>query len=200
MGEKLKMWNINHILSRKENKGFTLIEVVFSLCICSVIILTLSYVLNHYAKMNRKVEELDDMYLNGRYLMDYIEGEIKDGDKIISSEKIPDLNRIIKNNMGFVIQRIIDADDKEEYKYITYYHKEETKEIIRLSVSGGNEYPHGKRFKEGGHNSICQHIKSTDTYVDFERSIIRLSFIFDGEINDDLLLETDIFIRCLRDY
>ncbi len=102
------MWSIRHTYHR--NRGFTLIEVILSLAICSLIIVPIFSILDFSIDACTIGEEKDQLMLNGRYAIEYIKNEIKTADKIISSDKIKSLKTKYPTNIGFVIM-IVDEEN-----------------------------------------------------------------------------------------
>lgn len=182
------MLNIRHTYPR--NKGFTLIEIILAIGICSIIILPLLSILNFTINACAVGDEKDDLMLNGKHAIEYIKSEIKSADMIISSEKFKDLRSIYSTNIGFVIMI---HESSGNYRYITYHTKDN--KIIRIACTRtNNKYPSQNYF--GGHNEICNLVDSIeDTIVDLKQDIIYLDFKFKTN-NSNLNLKSDVYIRC----
>lgn len=185
------MLNIKHILSK--NKGFTLIEVMLALGISSMIIIPLFTILNFSVKACDLGEQKDDLILNSRYAIEFIKGEVKVADKVISSKQISGLNEKYPSNLGFVIM----IREEDNFRYITYYVKDS--KLLRIACTRRvDKYPIESNF--GGHNIISEFIDDIEQcQLDEESSIIILDFKFKHK-DEELRLKTDIYIRCPMDY
>lgn len=182
------MWNIKPILFK--NKGFTLIELILALGISSIVIIPLFTILGFSARACNLGEQKDDLILNSRYAIEFIKGEVKVADKIISSNKITGLDNKYPSNLGFVIM-IREAGNKN--RYITYYVKDS--KLLRIACTRGTDiYPSEASF--GGHNTISEFVDNVDaSQFDVENSIILLDFKFKHQ-DEGLRVKTDIYIRC----
>ncbi|WP_333637762.1 prepilin-type N-terminal cleavage/methylation domain-containing protein [Tissierella praeacuta] len=185
------MWNIKG--TYLQNKGFTLIEIILSLTICSLIILPLFSILKFSMDACTIGDEKDELMLNGRYAIEYIKEEVKSADKIILSDKIEGLKKKFPTNIGFVIMIIDDDNGYNPYKYSTYHMK--NNKIIRLACNlKNNKYPSYIKFD--GYNELCGFVDNIgDTTVDIENSIISLHLKFKHN-HEKLELKSDIYIRC----
>ena len=97
------MFNLKHGYLNK--KGFTLLELILGIGIMSLLIITFYTILTFNLKVNEKALLEDEILLNGRYILEYIKGEINSADKIIVSDKFEGLDGKFPNNIGFVIDR-----------------------------------------------------------------------------------------------
>lgn len=184
-----------------DNKGFTLIELILAIGICSVIILPSFSILHLSLKSYRSCEDKDEVLLNARYGIEYIKNEIKNADLIISSDKIKDLNSNYPTNIGFLILIIEEVKkDHYTYTYITYYIK--NGKIIRIAHEATeNKNPTASSLK--GFNEICSFAVSIgNTKFDWKNRMINLDFTFKScpESQSILNVKSDIFIRCDIDY
>ncbi|WP_077367710.1 PilW family protein [Anaerosalibacter sp. Marseille-P3206] len=187
--------------NRISNNGFTLIELLVGISICSILIVSFYSVYSYCINSSRISEEKEDRILNGRYAIEYIKNEIKSADEIISIEKIENYNKKYSKNFGFVIKKKIEiGTDKKgviereyENKYIIYYINEN---YLRRDVATKKteNLPYQSEFE--GNNTIVGNIKSIDkSYTDFDRKIIVISLIFNGEWSEELEFNTEIGIR-----
>lgn len=194
------MWNIKSIYQK--NEGFTLIEIILTLAISSIIILILYSILSLANKSSKLGEEKDELILNGRYAIEFVKGEIKWADKIISTDKIEGLEQKYPKNIGFVIMsKVLDNTDEDKilgYRYITYYLNGNT--LVRVSWNLNKErYP--SILDLAGRNDICEFVERIEeTSFDREHSLISLNFKFRHQSGEKLDLNTDIYIRCPVDY
>lgn len=186
------MWNIKPIYS--EDKGFTLIELILALAISSMVIIPMFSILIFSIKTCDIGEQKDDLILNGRYAMEYIKDEIRMADRIISSNKISELNTGYPTNIGFVIMI---NEGKSSYRYITYHVKDSN--LVRIACTRLSEkYPSQIHF--GGYNIISEFVDNIrETKLDLDQFMIFLDFEFKHR-NEDLRIKTDIYIRCPIDY
>lgn len=186
------MFNIKHIYL--QNKGFTLLEVLLTLGISSIIILSLFCILDFSIDACTLSDEKDELILNGRYAIEYIKDDIKSADKIISSDKIVGLNTKFPTNIGFVM--IID-EENGSYRYITYHLN--SNKIVRMACTRFNEeYPSSYYFD--GYNDLCEYVDDiSDTKFMTELNIVYLDFKFKKN-NSELNLKSNVFIRCPIDY
>ncbi len=189
------MWSIWPIC--RKNKGFTLIEVILSLAICSLIIVPIFSILDFSIDACIIGEEKDELMLNGRYAIEYIKNEIRSADKIISSDKIVGLKTKFPTNIGFVIQVVEEGEPQKIYKYITYHVS--NNQLIRVACTILNDkYPFGGTFE--GYNTICDFVYNIeDTKFDAENVMISLDLKFKHK-HEKLDLKSDIYIRCPIDY
>lgn len=194
------MQNIKLIYPK--NKGFTLIEIILTLAISSIIVLTLYSILSISSKASILGEEKDELMLNGRYAIEFIKGEIKWADKVILGSKIEGLKQRYPKNIGFIIMtKVLDNKDEDKivgYRYITYYLNGNT--LVRLSWNLTKErYP--TMLDLVGRNDICEFVDSIEeTTFDIKNSLISLNFKFKHHSGERLDLNTDIYIRCPVDY
>ena len=174
------------------NKGFTLIELILSLFFAVIIISTLYSILNFSINAAKQGDILDELILNGRYGIEFIKNEIRNADKIISSDLIKDLNQQYPDNIGFVIVKKTD----EIYSYVTYYSSND--KLVRIAFnSTSKSYPIASKF--GGFNEICEYIKTIeDTMLDFKKNMIYLSIsMINGKNNNEPLeFKTNLYVRC----
>lgn len=177
-----------------ENKGFTLIELLLGVSISGILVLSLYFIFNYSVKTSKIGEEKEEFLLNGRYAIEYMKREIRNGEEIISSDKINGFNKKYKNNFGFVIK----VKRDQGYKYVSYYlEKESIRRIV--SINTASKYPYIGSFE--GHNRIVGNISSIEgSRVDFKNNKIVLNFLMSGEWNNNMEFKTEIFMRCPTDY
>lgn len=181
--------------AKSKNEGFTLIELILSLAIGSIIIMTMFSLLRFTAQGCIKAENEDEILLNGRYAIEYIKNEIKAADKIISIDKIKELDKKYNDNLGFIIfKHDPNKGNGYEYNYVTYYL--ENNKIIRIAANRNNYgLPWATSF--GGHNTVAEYVSSIEgTQIDFERKIIKLNFALKGVTNREYSFKSVISIRC----
>lgn len=176
-----------------KNKGFTLIEVILAIGICSLIITPICSIFKFSIDACAIGDEKEELMLNGRYAIEYIKEEIKSADKIISSDKIIGLREKFPTNVGFVTMVIEENIDYNIYRYSTYYRKND--KIIRLACGvKDDKYPSYIKFD--GYNELCGFASSIeDTKFDIENSMIHLDLKF-KHTHESLELKSDIYIRC----
>lgn len=182
--------------SCQRNKGFTLIELILVLGICSIIILPVYSILGFSLRSYTIGEEKDEIFLNARYGIEYIKNEIKSADIVVSPDKIEKFNTQYPTNIGFLLVFI---DDKI-YKYVTYYTKDE--KLIRITCDSiKDKYPRHNHFV--GNNEVCRFVDTIEnTKFDKENGMINLDFIFKASTKSEtsLNIKSDIYIRCDIDY
>ncbi|MBU5311016.1 prepilin-type N-terminal cleavage/methylation domain-containing protein [Tissierella carlieri] len=191
----MDMWSTIHIYHK--NRGFTLIEIILSLAICSLIIIPIFSILDISIEACTIGDEKDQLMMNGRYAIEYIKGDIRAADKIISSDKIKDLKKKFPTNIGFIIMIIEEEKSKNIYRYITYHRKND--KLVRMACSRvDDKYPLYTHFD--GNNDLCEFVDNIeDTKFDTENSIIYLDLKFKHNY-EKLDLKSDIYIRCPIDY
>lgn len=184
----------------QRNRGFTLMELVLVLGLSSVLILCLYNLLGFTMNTCKKVEDKDKLLLNGRHSIEFIKDEIKAADMIISSEKFSGLKIRYPTNIGFVILKIDrDKDYKPiEYRYSTFYTNKD--KIVRIACSRISErYPSYSYFS--GNNTLCEFSESIlNTEFIPEDNMIYLDLRFVNDNGEELILKSDILIRCPMDY
>lgn len=185
-----------HIYHR--NKGFTLIELILSLGICSLIIVPIISILDFSLNACTTGEKKDQLMMNGRYAIEYIKDDIRVADKIISSDKIKGLKTKFPTNIGFVIMIVDDEKGYNTYKYITYHSKDD--KLVRVACSRTDDkYPLYSYFD--GNNDICEFVDNIgDTKLDNENSMIYLDLKFKHKNREKLELKSDIYVRAPIDY
>lgn len=176
----------------KLNNGFTLVELLLTLAISSIIVLSLNSILNFTVKCCRLGKIEDEILLNGRYAIEYIKRDIRTADKIFCSSKIEQLNEKHENNIGFVTYHYYPNDN--DHNYATYILS--NKRIYRISVNLKNDkLPKGNSFS--GYNTIANHILSTEeTSLDIESKMIELSFILQNGSGEEVNYNIKIGVRC----
>lgn len=190
------MLSIRQLL--KGNKGFTLLELLCGLCIGSILLGVCLFILTFSSKGNVYGDKVDELLYNGNFALEYMKNEIQNADKIISSNKIKDLDLLYPNNIGFVIMEYQPGDTrKEKYVFITYYVKDNS--LVRLSRRLlTDKYPNGQVLSES--NEICEYaIDVGDTTLDWENKILNLKLSLGDENIDDSYKST-IFLHCSLDY
>lgn len=174
------------------NRGFTLIELLLYLCFSSVILVicgSLVLISNNTAKL---ASDTDEILLQGRYSMEYIKNEVKKSDRIISSDKIEDLNRTYPENIGFVLMQDNKVDKSPtRYTFITYYKK--NNQLVRIAINKSKDiYPHSKELS--GYNGVGEYLLSIkDTSVKYEDMLINLELMFGMEGSSNHLFKSTIY-------
>lgn len=190
-----------------KNKGFTLIELILVIAICSIIILPIYSILNTSSNIFVYSKEKDELMLNAKHSIEYIKNDIKSSDFIIAQYKIKGLKNKYPTNIGFVLVIVEERNNPENprekidiYKYVTYYTK--AGKLIRIAFEDkALNYPSKDQLR--GHNEVCRMIESIEnTKFDMENSIVHLDFDFKSPKNDKYLfnVKSDIYIRCKIDY
>lgn len=186
------MWNSKLIY--RNRKGFTLIELIVGICLLFIVIGAFYSTLIYSINISNIIDHKDEDILNARYGLDYIKKEILNGDKIICSSKIRDLDFLYPNNIGFVILKIERKTDKTKinYNYSTYFLKNE--KLIRIAINTTqSSYPSASNLS--GYNQLCSGITDiSNTRFNSEEKIIYLNFT----AGDDNFKST-VLIRCSID-
>ncbi len=179
----------------KNRYGFTLIEVLLFLAISSIIIIILNSMLKLTIITCKKGDMEDEIFLNGKYAIDYIKKEIQTADKIIDINKFKGLSDKYEKNIGFVILHYF-PDGKSKYNYSTYYFKDNS--IYRIAINRNSEsYPLGSAFFQGGHNKVADYVISIDgTGINFDTNIVELYFTFQNTYGRNTIFNIKTTIRC----
>lgn len=182
----------------QKSKGFTLIELVLVVALSSVLIISLYSLLDFSTKCCLKGDRKDKLLLNGRYSIEFIKDEIKAADMIISSEKFKDLTLKYPTNIGFVILKIYREETPIRYNYITYHTNKD--KIVRVACTRiDNKYPTYSYFS--GNNALCELAYSIlNTKFIPEDNMIYFDLKFRHGEDEELVLKSDIYIRCPIDY
>ncbi|MCF6460078.1 hypothetical protein C3E88_03305 [Clostridium sp. Cult3] len=180
---------------KKNNYGFTLIELVLSIAIVATIVIPLYSILNFTIDACKVGDIEDEVLLNGKHAIEYIKKEIQYADKIIHISKFEGVDEKYKDNFGFVILNYM-PNKELKYNYSTYYLRDNS--IYRIAVNSKTDtYPKVRSFDVGGHNKIADYVISIDgTEVDFETNIIDICFILKGEYRRETKFSTKLIIRC----
>lgn len=177
--------------------GFTLIEIVVALGLVSMILTSMFSILNYSNRVSYVCEFIDEMLLNGRFGIEYIKEELRTADKLISSERIEDLNFLYPDNIGFVlfIDRIqeepsVSAD--ERYRFVTYYLNND--KLVRISHNKGNkEPPHASKLS--GYNELIHGVLSIEeTEIEHENRLVKLSLFMGSDEKEVHNFKSCIFL------
>lgn len=184
----------------KNNKGFTLVEVILSISLISLISLTVFYLLSHSILTSNTSNYKDEILSNGRYGFEYISGELRRADKIISPIKISGFNTLYPQNLGFIIYNYNeDKNPKGNHEYTSYYIKEGVLYRIKCRKVD-KKYPDSVYFeKASGINFLSENIKKNNTFVDFEKNIIGLNFTV-GDKDFSYKFNSVFNMNCIIDY
>lgn len=195
----MKRLNIRQLF--QINDGFTLIELILVLGICSIIILPIYSILDISLNSFNSGEEKDELLLNARHSIEYIKNEIRSADIIVPQYKIESLNSKYPTNIGFLLVFIDERENKKDiYKYVTYHTKDG--KLIRVTCNClKGTYPTYDKFE--GYNEICRMVETiNNTEFDIENSMVYLDFDFKEYPNSkhSLNINSNIYIRCEIDY
>lgn len=183
------MWNLKLIF--RKSKAFTILELILTLGLSSVLILSLLSIFNYSKHVSFLGNEIDELMLNGRYALEFIKDEVRAAEKIVPTSKIKGLNGAYKDNLGFVI---INKEDEILNRFTTYYLK--NGKLIRISGLAKNDsYPIYSQLQ--GHNEISEYIHSIEgSGLDIEGKMIYLSFKLLSDSGQDINFKSSIYIRC----
>lgn len=196
------MFNLKHAYLNR--KGFTLLELILGISIMSLLLITFYTILSFNLKVNEKALLEDEMLLNGRYMLEYIKEEIVSADKIISSDKIEDLDEKFPNNIGFVIVKVkgyekrtpksSDNIYKESgYIYTSYYF--ENNSIIRIAGEVNNDkLPNFTIFK--GYNKLGEGLLDSSSIKLQEDDLIDIDLSLGKDGKEIAKFKSTIAIRC----
>ena len=182
-------------------KGFSLIEVILVIGLCSIVMSGFYIILDFSTRASVWADEEDEIHLQGRYVVDYIKNEVKEADKIIATHKILNLDTKYPNNLGFVI-----FEDKgesyspkdERYRFFTYYLNKD--KLIRISTNKGTDtYPKASDLK--GNNEMCDRVLSIeDSKLDFENKLLELRLSFGKDGKEDHIFKNTSYLNTKFDY
>lgn len=197
------MWNSKHQFQSKF--GFLLLELILSITLASILILSFYSMLQYTTTASILGEKYDEIILNGRYGIEYIKEEIKSADKIISTSKIKNFNIKYPKNFGFVIvQDMYDhrystdssGEPKDRYRFISYYLNGN---VIQRIACTQDSYPAADNLS--GHNVLSENVLSiNDSSVDFENKLIHLSLSLGNEKKELYKFKSTVYINCTTDY
>ena len=181
------------LLTMNEEYGFTLIELILSMAIISILFLSFYSMLDFTTNTCKFGEENDEIMLNGQYAIEYIKGEIREAEKIISIDCFEGFKSEYKDNFGFVIMRYY-PNEPYKYNYSTYYLK--NNKIYRIAESREEDtLPSISTFS--GHNLVAENVISIDkTNIDFDTKVVDLNFVLKGDLGKAKDFKAKIFIRC----
>lgn len=204
------MWNLKPQYENKKvftiKKGFTLVELMLSVGIMSLLIITFYTILSFNIKSNENNFLEDEILLNGRYIIEYIREEIVSADEIICSHHFSNLDTKFPTNVGFVIVKIADYEksgsgDKDNkykpkgYNYITYYFKNDS--IIRIAgnTSGNMQIlPNADVFE--GYNKIGELLLQNSNITLQQNNIIKMHLSLGKDNKEIAKFNSNISIRC----
>ncbi len=175
------LYNINHQLENK--RGFTIIEFMVSFGILTLIIASMLNILNYSLKASSRGKDMDELLLNGRFGVEYIKEELRNSDKLISADNIPNLNTMYPDNIGFVIFKDSGVEGSDtRYNFSTYYSKDN--KLIRIAINKKSpSYPEAKNL--AGFNELSEgviSISNTRTEVDNKLVFLDISMGYDIDI------------------
>lgn len=191
------MWNIRLLFQR--TKGFTLLEIILVISV-SLILLTSLFSLLSYTRNIATFGELEDeILLNGSFGLEFIKEEISSSERIISPDKIKNMNKTYENHIGFVIMNHEVINKTDNYTFITYYLNSKN-EIVRIAINKGTKtYPSIEQLK--GYNVICSYVLSIDkTNIDFENKILNLNLTMGKDKKSVREFKSTIFLRTIVDF
>ena len=178
----------------KGKNGFTLIELMISICISSMLMIAFYSIVASAVKTTSSLESNEEIMQNGTYCIEYMKREIRSAEKIISKDKIKGFNEKYKNSFGFVIQI---RESKKTYNYVTYYLK--NGKIIRDAGKSSSSYPNASVLR--GNNEVARYIKSiSGSKVDFDKKKIAICLNLDRDKGKEKVVKTEVKIRCPVDY
>ncbi len=181
--------------TKHRSRGFSLVELMLYLAISSLIAMTIFSLLSFIVLELKKIENEEEIQLNGRYAIEYIKNEVKRADKILAIEKIEGLAEKYEDNIGFIIFNFDPyRENGYSFNYITYYH--ENNKIIRIAANRNTKgLPWSTSF--GGHNIVADYVSSIEgTGIDFEKKIIKLNFTLEDVNSKKYIFKSIISIRC----
>ncbi len=190
------MWSIRQLLRNK--KGFTLLELLCTICIGSIVVGICLSMLTYSSKSNVSAEQTDELLYNGNFAIEYMKYEIQNADKIIDCENVPALNSLYPNNIGLVVMEYQPKySGVDKYVYFTYYIQ--NNRLYRLSKRFDGEVAIiGEALTEK--NELCESIESFgDTYIDWDNKMLYLDLeICDKRLEDRF--KSTILLNCSLDY
>ncbi len=159
------------------NDGFTLIELIISIAIVSILVIGIYSIIFVSTKTMNFQNEEDDYLVSGTYVIEYLSDEIRNGDYILPSYMIKNLDSTYPFNLKYVILNI---DDKTN-NYVTYYYT--GKDIVRLSYqTDSTNLPDISKFN--GYNKLDAGITDIgNSGLDIDNNMIYLDFTFGEEVN-----------------
>lgn len=196
------MFNLKHGYLNK--KGFTLLELILGIGIMSLLVITFYTILTFNLKVNEKALLEDEILLNGRYILEYIKGEINSADKIIVSDKFEGLDGKFPNNIGFVIVKVTRYEKtnpkfkdniyrESESSYTTYYFKDNN--LIRINGKyPSNEFPYVSIF--GGYNKLGERLLESSNIRLEEDNLIHIDLSMGKDGKEIAKFKSTIAPRC----
>lgn len=184
---------LNYMALYQNNKGFTLIEFLLYFTISSILLLSILSLFIYSNKALNATDITDEIFLNGRYGLEYIKEEVLSADKIATSNKFKNLDSRYPTNIGFVLMK----ENGDLYEYITYYQKND--ELIRIACKySSKSYPSQDYFK--GFNQISTNLLSLkNTKIDKENKILNLHLDMGLDNKSKMEFKYTTFFRCIID-
>lgn len=188
----------NSRLVSPNKSGFTLLELILWLAICSILSLSCISLVRYSNKLVQKANLEDEILLHGRFGLEYIKNEISSADYIIPTYKIKGLDSNSVKAMDFIIVTLKNSNDKntdqeQKYRYIAYF--QNNNDIVRVSVESNSEIPPNWRsFK--GHNYLCSNVKDiSKTKLDIDNNMIKLHILMEGENVENIEFKSIIYLN-----
>ena len=190
------MWSIKPL--SKGRKGFTLMELLCVICIGSIVLGICFSMLSFSQKANAFSDQTDDVLYNGNFALEFMKYEIQNADKIISSDKIPNMSALYPENIGLIIMEYQPLNDSVlKYVYITY------------TIENNRLWRRSRRFDKEiellgealtGKNEILEYVESFgETSIDWNNGI----FYLDLDMGESKFIESfksTISLNCELDF
>lgn len=191
------------------NEGFTLIELILTIALSSLLIITIYSILEFNIKINERNFLEDDMLLNGRYALEYIKEEIATCDRIVVSSKFKNLDEKFPGNIGFVIVNIINYNElivkdeesggraetmytEKECSYTSYYFNNDN--LIRINAKDlSDKLPSASAFK--GYNLVGKFILDKSSIILEDDNLISISLYLGKDDKEIAKFNSTISLR-----
>ncbi|CDZ74439.1 Hypothetical protein ING2D1G_0245 [Peptoniphilus sp. ING2-D1G] len=150
-------------------KGFTLIELVFSIALVAVVFSTLTSVLNFSFKMSGAVNTKDEIFQESYFTENFLYDEISSADYIVQNTK--------PGTLGFTIIKLTGVDDGEKntgYRY-TYYSLKDNR-LRRHSINTKNKLEDGYPLNRMGVNNIISGVENINCQFTKEKITIEIFY------------------------
>lgn len=191
------MLNIKHPFPK--NKGFSILEFLIGFALLSILMSLVFTILFTTMGTTIIAEKKDEILLHGRYILEYLNEEVRSSDLIISTEKIDDLDQLYPDNIGFVIMKDSGVvNSNQRYNFTTFYLN--NNRIIRISINQQSiKYPKARDLK--GYNEIGEYVLSlTKSSVDFENQLLYINLLMGMNLEDSYEFKSTIFLYTKLDY
>lgn len=160
-------WNLQFIL-KKKIKGVTLLELIISIGLTSLIILSLVNLMSSSTDLVEKLNEKNEVAIDLEFALDYMIQEIDSSDLIIT--EIPDW--LSRDSLKIELVKTDENKQKLKYNQIVYMLNDD--EIIRYTSKSSKISKNKRKSAYQGRNTLIKGVETFTTSFDKENKMLTL--------------------------